>query len=400
MRRCRFFRATASSPTISTSTNLRRRCDDGVEQFVATQKSNREDVMSAQASEAVATQPTVKSGAAGSAVFPGSDSRKYNYFEPKGRKATHYEDMTVDVQPDPERYLLQDWIISFPDGTPTYCKDWTAAKSSNWHKFRAGDQERERTHYQRQSTICGMVQNTIENGRKSGAPARFDAAWVKILQNHLGAYKHAEFGLGTSTMQAQRYGYTQMVNNAILTNSSYKLRFAQDITLYLSEIGLDLSGFDIAAGKKHWLEDPIWQGVRKSVESVLGSNDSLEQSFATNVVFEPLIGELFRSGFLMQAASAQNDFITPAVVSAAEADYERNLANTVELFHILATDPTYGAQNVALFNKWLAKHADLALEASNHLQPIWSQPRVKVATFADALGHAKNRIKGIATELG
>jgi propane monooxygenase small subunit len=173
--------------------------------------------MSAQSSRAAVKPAVVKSGAAGSAVFPGSESRKYNYFEPKGRKATHYEDMTVDVQPDPERYLLQDWIISFPDGTPTYSKDWTAAKSSNWHKFRAVDQEWERTHYQRQSTICGMVQNTIENGRRSGAPARFDAAWVKILQNHLGAYKHAEFGLGTSTMQAQRYGYTQMVNNAILT---------------------------------------------------------------------------------------------------------------------------------------------------------------------------------------
>jgi propane monooxygenase small subunit len=245
-----------------------------------------------------------------------------------------------------------------------------------------------------------MVQNTIENGRKSGAPARFDAAWVKVLQNHLGAYKHAEFGLGTSTMQAQRYGYTQMVNNAILTNSSYKLRFAQDITLYLSEIGLDLPGFDIAAGKKHWLEDPIWQGVRKSIESIMGSNDYLEQYFATNVVFEPLVGELFRSGFLMQAAAAQNDFITPAVVSAAEADYERNLANTVELFHMLGEDSTHGAHNLALFNKWFAKHADQALDAANHLQPIWSQPRVKVVTFSDALGHAKNRIKGIAAELG
>jgi propane monooxygenase small subunit len=355
--------------------------------------------MSVQIQNATAQPAHVKSGAAGSATFPGSDSRKYNYFEPKGRKATHYEDMTVDVQPDPERYLLQDWIISFPDGTPTYSKDWTAARSSNWHKFRAIDQEWERTHYQRQSTICGMVQNTIENGRKSGAPARFDKAWVKILQNHLGAYKHAEFGLGTSTMQAQRYGYTQMVNNAILTNSSYKLRFAQDITLYLSEIGLDLEGFDIAAGKQHWLEDPIWQGTRKSIESIMGSNDYLEQYFATNVVFEPLVGELFRSGFVMQAAAAQNDFITPAVVSAAEADYERNLANTAELFDMLAADPVHGGHNIALFNRWLAKHAGLAIEAANHLQPIWSQPRVKVATFNDAFAHAKNRIKGIAVEL-
>jgi propane monooxygenase small subunit len=139
--------------------------------------------------------------------------------------------------------------------------------------------------------------------------------------------------------------------------------------------------------------------VRKSIESIMGSNDYLEQYFATNVVFEPLVGELFRSGFLMQAASAQGDFITPAVVSAAEADYERNLANTVELFHILGTDPTFGTQNVALFNKWLVKHADLALDAANHLQPIWSQPRVKVATYSDALAHSKNRIKGIAAEL-
>ena len=352
--------------------------------------------MSAQPQKATAP---IKSGAAGSAVFPGSDSRKYNYFEPKGRKASHYEDMTVDVQPDPERYLLQDWIISFPDGTPTYSKDWTAAKSSNWHQFRAIDQEWERTHYQRQSTICGMVQNTIENGRKSGAPARFDKAWVKILQNHLGACKHAEFGLGTSTMQAQRYGYTQMINNAILTNSSYKLRFAQDLTLYLSEIGLDLEGFDNAAGKKAWMEDPIWQGTRKSIETIMGSDDYLEQYFATNLVFEPLVGELFRSGFLMQAAAAQNDFITPAVVSAAEADYERNLANTVELFHLLDVDPEHGKANTTLFNKWFAKHVDLALAAANQLQPIWSQPRVKVVTFADSLERAKNRIKGIASEL-
>lgn len=340
------------------------------------------------------------SGAAGSATFPGSDSRKYNYFEPKGRKATHYEDMTVDVQPDPERYLLQDWIISFPDGTPTYSKTWTKALSSNWHQFRAVDQEWERTHYQRQSTICGMVQGVIENARKSGAPKRFDKAWVKVLQDHLGAYKHVEFGLGTSLMQAQRYGYTQMVNNAILTNSSYKLRFAQDLTLYLAEIGLDLEGFDPAAGKKHWLEDPIWQGARKATEAIMGATDFLEQYFATNLVFEPMVGELFRSGFVMQMAASQGDFATPSVVSAAEADYERNLANTVELIHMLTHDKDHGVHNTGLFNGWIAHHSALANEAAAGLQPIWSQPRVKVSSFAEAQAQAKNRMAAICAEVG
>ncbi len=341
----------------------------------------------------------VKSGAAGAATFPGSDSRKFNYFEPKGRKATHYEDMTVDVQPDPERYLLQDWIISFPDGTPTYSKSWTKALSSNWHQFRAVDQEWERTHYQRQSTICGMVQGAIENARKSGAPKRFDKAWVKILQDHLGAWKHAEFGLGTSLMQAQRYGYTQMINTAILTNSSYKMRLAQDLTLYLVEIGLDIDGFDVNAGKNHWLEDPIWQGTRKATEAIMGATDYLEQYFAINLVFEPLVGELFRSGFVMQMAASQGDFSTPTVVSAAEADYERNLANTVELIHMLTHDKEHGEHNKGLFNGWMAHHAALANEAAANLQPIWSQPRVKVSSFAEAQAAAKNRAAAICSEV-
>jgi len=341
-----------------------------------------------------------KSGAAGAAVFPDSDSRKFNYFEPKGRKASHYEDVTVDVQPDPERYLLQDWIISFPDGTPTYSKTWTKALSSDWHKFRAIDQEWERTHYQRQSTICGMVQGVIENARKSGAPKRFDKAWVKVLQDHVGAYKHAEFGLGTAMMQAQRYGYTQMINNAILTNSSYKMRFAQDLTLYLAEIGLDLDGFDTSAGKKHWLEDPIWQGTRKALETIMGSSDYLEQYFATNLAFEPLVGELFRSGFVMQMAAAQNDFATPAVVAAAEADYERNLANCVDLIHTLANDSKNAAHNKELFNGWMKTHAKLGAEAANDMQPIWSQPRVKVYSFTEAQAQSKNRLAAICAEVG
>src|ERR1700724_4683337 len=121
-----------------------------------------------------------------------------------------------------------------------------------------------------------MIQNVIDNGRKSGAALRFDKTCVKVLQDPLGAYKHAEFGLGTSTMQAQRYGYTQMINNAVLTNSSYKLRFAQDLTLYLAELAIDIGPtLDTTAGKKHWLEDPVWEGTRKAVAASIGGTGYL-----------------------------------------------------------------------------------------------------------------------------
>ena len=350
----------------------------------------------------VATSSSVGSGAAGAAVFVGSKSRKYNYFNPRGKRATHYEDVTVDVQPDPERYLIQNWIIEFEGGKGggAYTKDSTAAKSSDWHAFRAPDQEWERTHFQRQAKIETMVQSVIANARKAGAPAAFDKAWMMILQKHLGAWKHVEFGLGTSLMQAQRYGYTQMINNATLTNSSYKMRLAQDITLYLAEIGMEIDGWDDTLGKKAWLEDPIWQGTREAVETIMGCEDYLEQYFAINIVFEPLVGELFRSGFLMQVAAANNDFITPPVISAAEADYERNLANTIDLIYLLANDAQHGAENKALFQTWLNKHGDLADKAAAGMQPIWSQPHSKPVSFEDVKAVSHERIGQILGELG
>ena len=209
----------------------------------------------------VATSSSVGSGAAGAATVCRVPTAVATAISSRAaQRATHYEDVTVDVQPDPERYLIQNWIISFADGKGAYVKEATQARSSNWHAFRAPDQEWERTHYQRQSKIETMVQGVIGNGRKAGVPKAFDKAWIGVLQNDLGAWKHAEFGLGTALMQAQRYGYTQMINNATLTNSSYKLRLAQDLTLYLAEIGLDIPGWNDEAGKKAWIEDAVLAG--------------------------------------------------------------------------------------------------------------------------------------------
>jgi len=338
--------------------------------------------------EAAEQQDSAKAGAK---TFAGSDSRKYNYFEPKGRKATLYEDVTVDVQPDPERYLIQDWILSFADGTPTYSATRTAIKSSDWHKYRAPDQEWERNHYQRQSEAEATVKLVVENSRKNGTVKRFDKSWLPILQ---------EYGLGITYMDGQRDGMTQMINNSILTNSSYKLRFAQNLTIYLAEIALDAEKFDLEAGKSHWLNDPIWQGARKAIETVLAAEDYLEQYFAGNVLFEPFVTELVRSGLIMQFAAAHGDFLTPAIVAVAEGDYERNLTNTVELFQILLSDPKEGEHNREIAGGWLKKYVPLAVEAAKQLQPIWSQPRVKVGSFADSYASADNRVGNILSQIG
>ena len=67
-------------------------------------------------------KPVFTDAEAGAREFPdsGASARRYNYYKPAKRKQTHYEDVTVDVQPDPRHYLSQGWIYGFADGTAGY----------------------------------------------------------------------------------------------------------------------------------------------------------------------------------------------------------------------------------------------------------------------------------------
>ena len=236
---------------------------------------------------------------------------------------------------------------------------------------------------------------------QAGAPKAFDKAWINVLQNDLGAWKHAEFGLGTHAHAGaalRLHPDDQQRHPDQLP--SYKLRLAQDLTLYLREIGLDIDGSTTrrASGTGSRIRSGRARGPQ--VETIMGATDYLEQYFAINVVFEPLVGELVRSGFFIPVGAANNDLMTPSVVSAAEADYERNLANTVDLIYLQANDPTYGGDNRALFQRWLATHADLAEKAAGALQPLWSKPHSKPISFQDARSKSHERFGQILGELG
>ncbi|MEW9672731.1 aromatic/alkene monooxygenase hydroxylase subunit beta [Ammoniphilus sp. 3BR4] len=339
-----------------------------------------------------------KSAEAGSKKFAGSNSRKYNYYQPQGRRATLYEDVTVDVQPDPNRYLLQGWIVSFADGTPAYSEKWTQIKSSDWHAYRDPNGEWERNHYIRESAIEKQVALTIQNAKAENSFQNLDPTWVKILQDHLGAVKHSEYGLGMIFQTAQRDGMSQMINNSILINSADKLRYAQDLAIYLGEIA-GMIQLNEAAGKENWLNNPIWQGMREVVETFTASTDWAEQIFAINLIYEPLVGELFRSGFLMQSAASHGDFVTPTLVSTAEADFERNLEYTAEMFGVFLNDAVHGESNKKVIEGWLQKYVPMCIHAANQLQPIWSQPRVKVVSYPVASQRAKERFYSIMTHL-
>jgi propane monooxygenase small subunit len=191
-----------------------------------------------------------------------------------------------------------------------------------------------------------------------------------------------------------------MINNAMAVGAVHKLRFAQDLILYNLTLSEEIADFDGSAHKEAWQNDPIWQPTRQLVETLTGIRDWAEQLFATTVVFEPLVGELFRSGFVMQAAAPQGDFVTPTIMGAGESDAARDQRGAKALFTMLADDERHGGSNRGIMGSWLSTYTPMAVEAARNLQPIWSQLSEKVVRFEDSWDRSRERFDGVTSEIG
>jgi propane monooxygenase small subunit len=340
---------------------------------------------------------------AGAAVFAGSDSRSYNYFTPKRRRASKYEDVTVDVQPDPEKYLTQGWILGWANGDIGYDPNWTQVKSSDWHRFRDPNEEWEQTVYINNANSVRQVTHNIENAKSENLFQDWKESWLDILARHLTTWAHADQGLGMYVfMPAQRAAMSNMHNNAIAVNCMHKLRTAQDIMLYNLELSEQFPDtFDGTAHKDVWMEDPAWQGVRENVERIMNAKDWAETTFAANIVFEPLVGELFRSQFAMRFAPAHGDSLTASIIGVSGREFnDRDLAYTKDMMRDMLEDEVHGEDNKQLMQEWLERWVPYSLAAARGMEPIWSEPEVTPIQFEQSFERVKSRFEDIISELG
>jgi propane monooxygenase small subunit len=365
---------------------------------------------------------------AGARVFPdsGASARRFNYFTPAKRKPSHYEDVTVEVQPDPRHYLSQGWLYGFADGEAGYPLNWTRLKAwgvdrpeperypgsggkgyewpaHGWHEFRDPNEEWELTLYRYNANVVRQLNQNIENARDAKAFEQWAPNWVRFVERHVGAWMHVEHILGLYVFAAcNRSAPTNMHNTAIAVNSMHKIRFAQDLALYNLTLTEEIDGFDGTAHLGSWNNDPEWQGAREVAEALTAVDDDWgEMMFATNVVFEPLIGELFRSNMVQQSAAANGDFVTPTIMGAGEYDYaRRDLRWTQACFGPLAADKEFADHNKAVMQEWLAHWTPRCLDAARTMAPLWGLPDVKPRDFDHALARAERRFAGIVSDLG
>jgi propane monooxygenase small subunit len=370
-------------------------------------------------------KPVFTDAEAGAKEFPDSHARRFNYYTPQKRKQTHYEDVTVEVQPDPRHYLAQGWLYGFSDGRGGYPLDWTALKAwgqdrpeperfpgsggkgydwpaHGWHEFRDPNEEWELTFYRYNANVVRQLNQNIDSARQAKAFDQWGPNWVRFVERNIGAWMHVDHGLGLYLFaNANRRAPTNMHNNAISVNSMHRIRSAQDLALYNLTLSEEIDGFDGAGHLDTWNNDHAWQKVRELAEQLTAIDDWCEAIFAANIVFEPLVGELFRSQLVQHAAPRNGDYVTPTVIGAEEYDFaERDLRYTMACFVLLTHDREFADHNKGLLNQWLRVWTPRAIAAARDLQPLWSQADSRPPRFEDGLDRVKNRFSGLLADLG
>ena len=192
---------------------------------------------------------------------------------------------------------------------------------------------------------------------------------------------HVEHILGLYVFAAnERSCPTNMHNTVLAVNSAHKIRFAQDLALYNLTLSEEIESFDGSAHVDAWNNDPEWQGVREPVEALTAIEDDWgEAMFVTNVIFEPLIGELFRSGLVMHAAPGNGDFVTPTVMGAGNRLRPARPALDEGLLRSAGTTGSSPDHNKQLMDGWLAAWVPRVLTAARTMQPLWSDTRPSAA---------------------
>jgi ferredoxin-NADP reductase/ferredoxin len=323
-----------------------------------------------------------------------TSEREFQWFAPAGRRATLYEDVTIDTQPSIHRHLSRGWPVSFGDGRGTWNDASTALRCTDWFAFRDPGQQWERPFYQAGAAVEHQVESALASAAEQDLIADFSAEWVRSLRTSLQIPAFVEHGLWFALATAARDCLSDSVATCVCLQAAHKQRSAQAIVLYAMDLEPHLGcELPIADARQAFLQDAAWQPARRYLERLAATPDWGEVIVASNLCFEPMVGTLIRRELGTRAAAAGGDTVTPVLAQAATQEWEWARAWTVALVRFLISDAGHGAHNRGIINGWLTDWTAQARAAASAI----SASADRVGEYAErTVGEALSRAEASA----
>ena len=343
--------------------------------------------------------PPVKQVGDGKARRGEDPMRSFQWYKPKKRRATLYEDVTVDTQPSVHRHMPREWPVHFEDGRGLWWDDSTALRSRDWYEFRDPGQMWERTYYQTGTSYEQLIEGAVRTARRERVFEDFTPEWVEYLRSHLQVPAFIEHGIWLALASAARDTLSDTVTHCVALEAAMKQRQAQAYLLYGMDLEEHFGEFPVDRARESWLRDEPWQPARRYVERLRATPDWGERVFAANVCFEPLVGLLVRRELLMRSVRFNGDILTQALSHVAQLEWEWTREWTVELVRFVLADPEHGAANRDVLSGWLADWTPLAEEAAAALETVFADLPAGIA-YEDACANVRIDVDELREEAG
>jgi NAD(P)H-flavin reductase/ferredoxin len=320
--------------------------------------------------------------------IPGAavDERAFGWFAPAGRRATLYEDVTVDTQPSVHRHLRRGWPVSFADGRGTWDDGSTALRSGDWFAFRDPGQQWERPFYQAGSAIEQQIKGAVRSAAEQDLLGDFSSEWVSFLSSSLQVPAFVEHGLWLALATVARDCLSDTVATCVCLQAAHKQRSAQAIVLYAMDLepllGVELP---IEPARVAFLHDDAWQPARRYLERLAATPDWGEVLVAANLCFEPTVATLIRRELGTRAAAAHGDTVTPVLARAETQEWEWSRSWMAALSRFLLAEEAHGVENRATVSGWVRDWLPDALGAAAALAPVGEAIGVHAARAAERI---------------
>jgi Methane/Phenol/Toluene Hydroxylase len=312
---------------------------------------------------------------------PLDGQRAFTWITPQKKRPTEYENLTVGLQSDPDRWLTVGWPLLFDDGRAPFTPASTALKC-RWQDFRDPSQLWQRPYVARLNREEQTLETLTGEALRGSLTQVMNPAWRdQILGKCYAAWPFVEYGQCMALCYAVREALAETITFAVAFQASDKMRHSQDIVHLLFELREAFPGFSDDAARPAWLNDPIFLPLRENIERIVALKDWAEILVAINLVLEPLVGELFKTELLARNAPRNGDPATPMILAGVRRDTRRHLETTLELVRLALADASHGADNRQTISTWLDRWQPLSERAAQALRPVFATAGIVAEPF-------------------
>ena len=200
------------------------------------------------------------------------------------RAASRYEEATYDIQADVHFHYRPTWAPEFE----IFDTARTQIKMDDWYKLTDPRQYYYAVYNINRSKMNEAAERNFDFIENANLLANTSPDWMTKLKTFLVPLRHYEWGANTVNAGITAYGYGTALTQATCFAMGDRLGLAQ----LLSRIGLALNNNDpevLDAGREAWVNDDMWQGLRKLVEDTMVIEDWFEAFVAQNVAMDAIV---------------------------------------------------------------------------------------------------------------